>query len=415
MSAFNYRDLVRQVRNQYWEFYFKARRIELPEKADWDQPEKEVQTHILAGFGALEEGALASVYTELRRVRTLANVRGIQALRNTVPLGDPMLDDFEHRISDAERSLWAMINWPKRFAEAESILQADAQIGKRIWRRIHLPPGQTLYCTPADIGPLRQALAEAFTPKKGRPRACEIDVLTRHLDGGVQLDIRVEDNLQRSLEFDSDDKTVWRDVRPPLSMTAILYPDSGVVDLLVLGGEKARQKLIGPLGAHVFKKPLEPLTVLQPLFLLNRLREGVTPDEHSGLDLRDFGVEKARLSECRVRSVVPPMCDYSIKPPSEKDAPDALECVRRQHTTTLMSSGFHITSATVSLYFQAEGDARKGRALHIGLRPTGISNLRDMEEADAQLAEKLVRALGVMQEPRVGEACEQDASAEVGV
>lgn len=319
MAAFNYRDLVRQVRNQYWEFYFQARKIELPEGAAWNQPEKDVQANIQEGFDALDEDRLTSIYAELRRVKSLASARGVQALRNTVPLGHAMLDDFEHHISDAERALWALINWPTQLAEAESIMQADAEIGKRTWRRIQLPPGQELHHEAADIAPLRQALAEAFTPKKGRPRACEIDVLTRHLDGGVQLDIRVEDNLQRSLEFGADDKTMWRDVRPPLRMTAIIYPESGVIDLLVVGGEKARQKLIGPLGTHVFKKPLEPMAVNQPLFLLNRLREGVVPDEHSGLDLHDHGVMNVRLSECRLRSVQRPMCDYVVKPPADKD------------------------------------------------------------------------------------------------
>jgi hypothetical protein len=58
MSAFNYRDLVRQVRNQYWEFYFQARKIELPEGATWSQPEKDVQANIQNGFEALDEGRL---------------------------------------------------------------------------------------------------------------------------------------------------------------------------------------------------------------------------------------------------------------------------------------------------------------------------------------------------------------------
>lgn len=414
MAAFNYRDLVRQVRNQYWEFYFQARKIELPEEATWTQPEKEVQASIQKGFDALDEGRLASVYAELRRVKSLANARGVQALRNTVPLGHAMRDDFEHHISDAERALWALIHWPAKLAEAESILQADAEIGKRTWRRIQLPSGQTLYLEAVDIDPLRKALAEAFTPKKGRPRACEIDVLTRHLDGGVQLDIRVEDNLQRSLEFGVDDKTMWRDVRPPLRMTAIIYPENGVIDLLVVGGEKARQKLLGPLGTHVFKKALDPLTVNPPLFLLNRLRQGVNPDEHSGLDLLDHGVVKVRLSECRVRSVQKPLCDYVVKPPAEKDAPDALECVQVQHTSTLMGTGFNFISATVSLYFMPEGDSKKGRALHIGLKPTGICNLRDMEEADAKLAEKLVLALGVMQKPPTVESADQPVVAVEG-
>lgn len=399
MAAFNYRDLVRLIPPRSWQFYLNARFIDLPDGAAWEQSDAQLQAPILAALESLIDSKQVAIYAELRRVKALANLLGMQALRNTVPLGDAMLEDFEHHVSDAERALWAMSNWPTRFANAEAILNADASVGKRIWRRIHFPPGQVLHCTPADIDPLRQALAEAFTPRKGRPRACEIDVLTRHLDGGVQFDIRVEDNLQRNLEFGPDDRTVWRDIRPPVRMTVIIYPDSGVMDLLVFGGEKARKKVLTPLGAHVFKQPIEPLAVPQPLFLLNRLREGVNPDEHSGLDLRDHGVDKVRLSECRVRSIMLPLCDYQIKPPENKNEPDALDCVRAQHTHTLMSGGFNIISAAVSLYFDPVGDSKKGRALHIGLKPTGISNLRDMEEADARLAEALMLALGVMQDP----------------
>ena len=399
MAAFNYRDLVRLIPPRSWQFYFNARFIELPKGAAWDQTVESLQTPILVALEDLTDAKQVAIYAELRRVKALADLRGIQALRNSVPLGDAMLEDFEHHVSDAERALWAMSNWPTRFAIAEAFINADVDVGKRIWRRIHFPPGQVLHCTPADIDPLRQALAEAFTPRKGRPRACEIDVLTRHLDGGVQFDIRVEDDLQRNLEFGADDRTLWRDIRPPLRMTVIIYPDSGVMDLLVFGGEKARKKILAPLGTHVFKRPIEPVAVPQPLFLLNRLREGVNPDEHSGLDLRDHGVEKVRLSECRVRSTMPPLCDYQIKPPADKNEPDALDCAQSQHTQTLLSGGFNIISAAVSLYFDPVGDSKKGRTLHIGLKPTGISNLSDMEEADARLAETLMLALGVMQDP----------------
>jgi hypothetical protein len=79
-----------------------------------------------------------------------------------------------------------------------------------------------------------------------------------------------------------------------------------------------------------------------------------------------------------------------------------------------MSTGFNFIGATVSLYFESEGNSKKGRVLHIGLKPTGISNLRDMEEADAQLAENLMRALGVMQEPHADEASDQPMPATEG-
>ena len=399
MAAFNYRDLVRLVSPGSWQFYFQARGIVLPQGADWSDAPEALHKPILQALEALTEPKQNTVYAQLRRVKALAQPRGIQALCNTVALGDTMLEDFEHHASDAERALWALTNWPERFANAESFVRANAEIGGRSWRRLHLPPGQVLHYQPEDIESLRLSLAEAFTPRRGRARACEIDVLTRHLDGGVQLDIRIEDNLQRSLEFGPDDCTIWRDVRPPQFMTVILYPANGVIDLLMTGGAKAREKLLAPRGQFVFRKPIVPIAVPQPMFLLNRLRQGVWPDEHSGLDLRDYGVVQARLSECRVSAIQPPACDFIIKPPAGKDSPDVLACVRDKHADRLLGPGFDILDAVISLYFEAADGARQHRVVHIRVKPTGIANLRDMEEAEAQLAQALLRALGVMQDP----------------
>lgn len=399
MVAFNYRELIRQVPSRTWQFYFETRKINLPEGVVWDQSAEDLIALIETTLEALSDTDRISVYSELRRVDAMANRRGLYALRNSAPLGDAMFEDFLRHSSDAERALWALANWPKRFVDAEALFIADADIGKRNWKRIHVPPEQTLHAAPEDIAALKLSLAQAFTPRKGKPRACEIDVLSRHLDGGVQFDVRIEDELQRSLEFGPDDKTVWRDVRPPMQMSIIVYPESGVIDLLIPGGDKARQKVLTPLGKHIFKKNIEPLSVAQPLFLLNRLRDGLALDESSGLDLATHCVEKLRLSECKVRSITLPQCDYLIKPVAGRDAPDALACIRTQKNEALMAQGFNIIDAVVTVYFLATVGERVGRVLHIGLKPVGISNLRDMEEVDAQFAQALMRALGVMQDP----------------
>ncbi len=399
MAAFNIRDLIRQVPPRSWQFYFQARGIALPEGVDWAQEAESLHKPIQQALEGLAQSGRGALYVELRRVKALANRRGIQALSNAVPLGDAMLEDFAHHASDAERALWALINWPGRFETAEAFVRAQLHVGTRSWRRLHVPPGQRLHCEHQDIEGLRRALAAAFAPKKGQARACEIDVLKRHLDGGVQLDIRIEDDLQRSLEFGPDDRTIWRNVRPPLRMTAMLYPAYGIIDLLAPGGNAVRKKLLAALGQYVFRKPIVPIAVPQPMLQLNRLRQGVWPDEHSGLDLRDHGVVMARLSECRVSAIQPPACDFIIKPPGDKDSPDALACVRAKKTDVLMSQGFDILDAVVSLYFEPAEGAKQHRVLHIRVKPTGIANLREMEEADVHLAEALLRALGVMHEP----------------
>ncbi len=414
MVAFNYRELIRQVPSRTWQFYFQAKKINLPEGLDWDQSAEDLIELVQTTLEMLSDTERISVYSELRRVDAMGNRRGLYALRNSAPLGDAMLEDFLHHSSDAERALWALANWPKRFADAEALFIADADIGKRNWKRIHVPPEQTLHATHEDLAALKLSLAQSFTPRKSKPRACEIDVLCRHLDGGFQFDVRIEDELQRSLEFGPDDKTVWRDVRPPMRMSIIVYPESGVIDLLISGGDKVRQKVLTALGKHVFKKEIEPLCVAQPLFLLNRLRDGLVLDESSGLDLATYCVEKMRLSECKVRSITLPQCDYLIKPVAGRDAPDALACIQTQKNETLMGQGFNIIDAVVTVYFLAPVGERVGRVLHIGLKPVGISNLRDMDEVDAQFAQALMRALGVMQDPPkvIAEAAARQADPE---
>ena len=48
--------------------------------------------------------------------------------------------------------------------------------------------------------------------------------------------------------------------------------------------------------------------------------------------------------------------------------------------------------------------------LHIRVKPTGIANLREMEEADVHLAEALLRALGVMQDPPTPVAADESVA-----
>ena len=75
-----------------------------------------------------------------------------------------------------------------------------------------------------------------------------------------------------------------------------------------------------------------------------------------------------------------------------------------------MRSAFNIVEATVTLYFLPVGTKKRGRAAHIELKQGGISNLRDLTEDEAKLAEALLQAWGVM-ERSVGMADIEDAQA----
>jgi len=408
MAAFNYRQLIHQVPARTWEFYFQSRKLELPGQLAGD---KLVST-VIDIIDALPAAQGEAVYAELRRVHDLANGRGIDALRNTAPPDSAIHEVFTKFSSDAERALWVMANWPDLFATAEAIYAVSQRIGKRGWKRLQVPPVAALFRGQEDIHALEVALATAFTPRKGTPRACQIDTLDRHLDGGVQLCILIEDNAQRQLEFGDDNRAHWRDIRPPMAMDVVIYPASGVIDVLAPGGSKTQQTLLENLGKHVFKQVLQPKDIEKPMFFLNRLRDGFEPVDGSECDLAAHRVERIRLSQAKVRAIHPPICDYQIKPPGEKDAPDVLACLAvQQISPVLMGQGFNIIDAVVSLYFEPLQPGKASRVLHIDLKQSGISNLRDMEEADARLVESLLRALNVMQSPATCKPVDEAAGA----
>jgi hypothetical protein len=398
MVAFNYRQLIRLVPPRTWQFYFQSRQINLAENNDWDMPIDKLIPAIIASTDALPTEAGKIILNELRRVYKLANRRGVDALRNVAKPTAALHEDFPQLTSDAERALWVMANWPDLFDAAEAIYTVNQRVGKRGWKRLQVSPGENLFRNPEDIRALETALAEAFTPRKGTPRACQIDSLDRHLDGGLQLGILIEDDAQRRLEFGDDNRAFWRDVRPPLGMDVVIYPDSGVIDILAPGGAKTQQKVLAQLGEHIFKKPLQPQMVKKPMFFLNRLRDGFELFDDNQVDLAAHRVERIRLSLARVRANFAPHCDYTIKPAADKDAPDALACVKAHHIDrSLMGHGFNVVEAVVTVYFLPTGIGKAGRVLHIELKQSGISNLRDVDEADTQLVESLLQAWGVMQ------------------
>lgn len=398
MAAFNYHQLIRQVPPRTWQYYFQSRKIALPDDHDWGVPVSKLIETLIVAIDALDALEAKLIHAELRRVHALANSRGVDALRNVAKPDSAVHEDFPQLSSDAERALWVMVNWPDLFETAETVYQVNLRLGRRGWKRLQITPCDTLFRGPDDIKALELALAEAFTPRKGAPRACQIDMLDRHLDGGMQLGMLIEDDPQRQLEFGEDNRAHWRDTRPPTRLDLVFYPASGVIDLLASGGVKAQQKVLTQFAKHVLKKPIDPQKIKQPMFYLNRLRDGFELFDDSQVDLAAYRVDHIRWSQAKLRAIAAPHCDYSIKPPTDKVAPDVLACLKaHQIDRRLMSHGFNIQEAVVTLYFLPAELGKAGRVLHIEIKQSGVSNLRDMEESDAKLVQALLIAWGIMQ------------------
>ena len=158
--------------------------------------------------------------------------------------------------------------------------------------------------------------------------------------------------------------------------------------------------LVALFARHLLKREVKPTAIVQPTYFLNRLRDGFELFDATEVDLAAHQVETIRLRRARLRSVHGPACDYWIEPPADKSRPDALACAQAHlKERDLFRSGFNIVEAVVSVYFAASERHKAGRVLNIELKQSGISNLRELEAADATLAESLLQAWGVMEAP----------------
>jgi len=403
MSAFNYRQLVRKVSTSTWKVYLQERKIDFLDQKLWDKPSKEIRKKILETLESLPMEQVKLIYPELRRVHDMANWQGINAMLNRAFNNSALQDDFQRLPGDADRALWVMVYWPDLFADSEALYKVDVRNGKRGWKGFEVPCVDNLFRAPEDIDALKKDFDCAFSKRKELPRTCEIETLDRHLNGGVQLGIKIGDSLQRQQEYDENNRTIWRTYRPPIDMNVVIYPDKGEIHILAPGGKKTQKIILELLGKHLFRKVLNPRSIQQPIFFLNRLKNADALFDSIEDKINKHHIAGIRLSHVRVRSSTPTICDFDIHPPGYSDAADVTTCLDSlQLMEGLMGPSFNIVDAIITLYFHPSQPGEKNRALHIKLKQSGISNLCDMEEADARLAKDLLLAWGLMQPPGSG-------------
>ncbi len=138
MAAFNYHQLICQVPARTWQFYFASRKVSLPDDHDWAMPAAQMVPALIDATDAIETDLRNQIYSELRRVHALANLAGMDALRNNASPDSAVHEDFSKLSSDAERALWVMANWPELFTAAEAICGVNQRIGKRGWKRLQV-------------------------------------------------------------------------------------------------------------------------------------------------------------------------------------------------------------------------------------------------------------------------------------
>jgi hypothetical protein len=401
MTAFNPRHLVREIPARTWQAYLTSRSVAIPEAFDWDVDETVFCEALIALLERLEPGQQARLQAELRHVHALATTRGMDAILNASDNAAAIREDVALLRNPAERALWVLVHWPDTFMGAEALLRFDLGVGKRSWKRQTINVTAPVSREAVDVSALEQALSGVLSRRKGPRRACRVDICDRHLDGGVQVSVYLEDDPNDLVEFVGDGMR-RRTTRPATNLALVYYPDSGLVDTVGRGGARVHQPLVALFARHLLKQEVEPQAVRQPMFHLNRLRHGLELPEGSDLDLAAYGVERIRLRQARLRSTQAPVCDLWVSVPADGSTTCALSASSEHLGDQDVFHGpYNIIEALISITFVPTEPGKRGRVLNIDLKQSGISNLRELDEADAQLAEWLLRAWRVSEPTKV--------------
>lgn len=400
MAAFNHRQLFRAVSPSLWRIYAQARRLTL----NIDEAADNASFHatLFQAFDALPSEAAAPLLAELRRVHALSDRRGVDALLNASEHPEPVREDFASMRNDSERALWALLTWPNAFDTAETLLIVDLAVGKRGWKRQDLRVSVPISRQPEHLALLESAVRDLFAKREGAQRACKIEVCERHVDAGVQLNIYLEDDPNDLVEFVGAELR-RRPTRPVANFALVYYPHIGIVDTVGRGGKRTHDALVEQFSEHLLGRRVKPESLKAAAFHLGRLRNGLEIRDGS-LNLADEGIQVVRLRQVRLLSIVPPFGELRIQAKPSPHLPCAIEFARGHfRENDPLRRGFAITEAVIAVHFAPLAPGRVGRVLVLRLKRDGVSNLPDLDPADASLVTRLLAAWGVSEAVAAGD------------
>lgn len=388
MTAFNPHHLVRQIPAQTWKPYLNTRLVMDDDKLLWASDEMTFAQSVIALMEAQPPKVQAKLHAELRRVNDMAHPRGIDAIANASDLDLPAT--LQALRNHQERALWVLIHHEAVFATAEMMLQFDLGVGKRSWKRQTISARENVSTSPEDLAALANELSGIITRKNETRRQCHIEVCQRHLDGGVQVNIYVEDDPNDLVEF-VDDGMLRRTTRPANNIALVYYPETGVVDSVGQGGAKLHKPLVSLFAKHLLNTNIEPEAVKTPLFYLNRLRHHPQLlDAARGISEQ---VQRVRVRMAKARATRAPIGDVSLSVPASDTEACVLRMSRQKFADKDIFVGhYNVLEAVIAVHFQPDASQRARKPLIIHLRSAGTSNLKNLSEDDAALAEQLIRA-----------------------
>ena len=331
----------------------------------------------------------ARVANDAERVTAMSDEPG-QAAIYSVARNSDHLDSLQN---PHDRALWMFLNNAVAFQHAEEARFTDDRRRGRMWDGFVAAPNLNLHREETAIDAFKAAIRERF-----RSNNVHIDIFNRNrptFDGAdcalVQATIYREGRLDDIREF--VDGTLDRRPHWPVFEAALTYEAATGVIEVVANERESREDLVRlfarDLLATEFRQEKLPLR----RFDLQRLLQPFAFPTDAG-----DGIESVRVNHLR------------LMPIDTVGERVTLECMRQAtHTIWQMAQdrfgannpfngGWTVTQAKLTIRFQPEAGARRGKTLPLTITMPHGCDLKDRTERERMIGEKYLRRWGFVRD-----------------
>lgn len=354
---------------------------------DWSQDDPVLADTLRQAMATADDNVRAEMHQLLQRAFRMGNEKAVEAMRNACAEDAEVIESFGLLANDKERSLWLLMTRPKKFQDAELVLEFNGKINGHSWRPNKIPAGIDLRALRAELEQFAQQLCALYKPEGAGARA-SVEITDRYLDDAIQVTCYIEGPRHDSPEF-GDAGFVRRPIRPALETALVYYPKTGRVETVVRGGREKHKVVLKLFTDRVMKRPVDPEEIQREPFSLHTITHGISTNHAA-----QAGLEFAKLRRAKYALSAMSGITFLIEASPHQQAPDAASLARDNLKIRKgFDSDFDLIWATI-LAFKRESDG--GGHFSFDCSSAGGSTIKNLSLQNQRLANKLLVACGVV-------------------
>ena len=410
MKIFNPRHFLRYIAIPVLQDFVSVHPLGTYLILDWNLPEKIARKALADAVDALQtrlqddltlttgqkvelEEGLFSWNESLRRARITGTEAGAREFALALT-DDAAAIVHLQGLDPREQALWMLAHHEQTFRDIELHLAFRSKTDGQSWKPNKVLADLVPHLDHESLEAFKQDVA-ALYQKSGAGIGSHIEVSHYGADGSIQFTLYVEGPITAIAQFRKHDfKRIA--TRVALENALVYHPKSGVVETVVKGGKDNHKKVIALFGKHLVKTELDPQPITPSRFRLGALSDGLLAPKE---DWSTQGIQKVRLRRAKFTPADQRSSAIQIEASPEANREDAI-CVARDKLKVAHSfdSEFEMDRATLMVYTRDQVSSREGH-FSFDVYASGSTTIKNLSHRNQQLAQCVMRSLGIVESP----------------